>query len=100
MAKKEHSGTSKTRKQAVSRKLETYFVPQMIVTENLDGGKVHVRYICTHQIMSYIGLQECRYLPLPHSIKRDIQPFAADESLERVGSNIIQISEVALCLHI
>ena len=87
MARKSHTGvtkTNKTRKPALSCKIGTYCTARIIATENLTTGTVQVRYISTH--MNYgLSLQECRHLPLPQSVKREIQEqFAVGVSLERV----------------
>ena len=84
--KKGHAGankTGKTRKNHESCKIEQYCLSRMIVTESLKEGKVHVRYISTHTNHD-LGLQECKHLPLPPSIKADIQQFAEGVLLERI----------------
>ena len=73
--KKGHVGpnkTGKTHKHHDSSKIEQYCLSCMIVTETLKEGKVHARYISTHTNHD-LGLQECKHLPLPPSIKGDIQ---------------------------
>ena len=85
--KKGHAGpnkTWKTRKHHESRKIEQYCLSRMIVTEYLKERKVHVRYISTHTNHD-LSLQECKHLPLPPSIKTDIQQqFAEGVPLERI----------------
>ena len=56
----------------------------MIVTENVKNGKVEVRYTATHTNHN-LGLQECKHLPLPLSVKKDIQQqFASGKSVEHI----------------
>ena len=56
----------------------------MIATEYLKEGKVQVRYISTHTNHE-VGIGECKHLPLPHSVRKDIQQqFAAGVSMERI----------------
>lgn len=85
--KKGHTGpskTGKTRKHAVSRKIENFCLARMIAVEHLKEGRVHVRYISSHTNHE-VGIQECRHLPLPQSVKRDIQQqFATGVSLEKI----------------
>ena len=84
--KKGHAGpnkTGKTRKHHESRKIEQYCLSRMIVTEYLKERKVHVRYISTHTNHD-LSLQEYKHLPLPPSIKTDIQQFAEGVPLERI----------------
>ena len=64
--------TGKTRKRVASRKIDTYCTARITATENLVTGKVHVRYLSSHMNHN-LGLQECRYLPLPPSVKKEIQ---------------------------
>ena len=57
---------------------------RMIASENIRQGKVNVRYICTHTNHE-LGLGECRNLPLPQSVRQEIQQqFAAGITLERI----------------
>ena len=85
--KKGHVGpnkTGKTCKHHESRKIEQYCLSCMIVTEYLKERKVHVRYISTHTNHD-LSLQVCKHLPLPPSIKADIQQeFAEGVLLERI----------------
>ena len=84
---KGHAGPNKTgntRKHHNSRKIEQYCFSRMIVTEYLKEGKVHVLYISNHTSHD-LSLQECKHLPLPPSIKADIQQqFAEGVFLERI----------------
>ena len=93
--KKGHAGpnkTGKTRKHE-SRKIEQYCLSRMIVTEYLKERKVHVRYISTHTNHD-LSLQECKHLPLPPSLKTDIQQqFAEGVLLERIiGSKLLKFT--------
>ena len=56
----------------------------MIVTEYLIKGNVYVRYISTHTNRD-LGLEECKYLPLPQSVRKQIQQqFATGISMEQI----------------
>lgn len=67
-----------------TRKLGNFCVARMTATENLENGKVNVVYISSH--CNHVpGIEECKYLPLPPSVKKHIQQqFVAGVSLERI----------------
>lgn len=80
----ERSRASKTRARTMSRKLNSYCVARMIATQYLRSGEVEVHYIAIHTNHS-LDIQECKFLPLPLSVKRDIQEqFALGKPLERI----------------
>ena len=85
--KREHMGpsiTGKSRKHRQSRKLESYCIARMIATEYQSEGRVEVKYISTHTNHE-LTVTECRHLPLPISVRKDIcQQFATGISLERI----------------
>ena len=86
--KKDHNGPSKTRKKqkhAISRKIEKYCMARIIATEYLKTGNVHVRYTCTYTNHD-LGLEECRYLPLPQSVRKDIQQQFATGVSDNIDS--------------
>ena len=56
----------------------------MSATECLESGKVVVRYISTHTNHES-DLTECKHLPLPPSVKKEIQlQFAGGVSMEKI----------------
>jgi len=60
----------------------------MYVKHNQSTGKVELTYICTHTNHS-LGLEECKYLPLPLSVRKEIQEkFAQGVTLERIMDGI------------
>ena len=85
--RKVHSGPNKTGKKrtcGTSRKIEKFCIARMSVTEHLESGKVVVRYISSHTNHES-DLTQCKHLPLPLSVKKEIQQqFAAGVSLERI----------------
>ena len=86
--KKDHTErqnkTRQTRAHSTSRKLATFCLARMAVPEHLKSGRVDIRYISTHTNHE-LGIGECKYLPLPPSVKRDIQQqFAEGKPLERI----------------
>ena len=54
----------------------------MIATEYSDG-RVEVKYYFQHT-NHQLGIGECRNLPLPNSVKKDIQQFAAGITIEKI----------------
>ena len=77
IARKSHTGVTKTNKTRKPVKLEH-------TVQHLTTGTVQVRYISTHMNHG-LSLQEYRHLPLPQSVKREIQEqFAVGVSLERI----------------
>ena len=56
----------------------------MYVKHYQSAGRVEVTYICTHTNHS-LGLEEGKYLPLPQSVRKEIQEkFAQGVTLERI----------------
>ena len=56
----------------------------MIATVCNDSGKVEVKYISEHTNHE-LGVNECRNLPLPNSVKEEIkQQFAAGITIEQI----------------
>ena len=69
---------------------------RMIATENVKQKNVHVRYISTHTNHE-LGIEECKHLPLPQSVRRDIQQqFATGITIER----IIDSKRVFTCTYV
>ena len=69
-----------------SRKLEEYCVARMHVKHFTKPATVEVTYISTHTNHA-VGIQECKYLPLPFSVRKDIQDkFSQGVTLERIMS--------------
>ena len=69
-----------------SRKLQEYCVARMHVKHFTKPASVEVTYISTHTNHA-VGIQECKYLPLPLSVRKDIQEkFAHGVTLERIMS--------------
>lgn len=92
--------TGKTRQRSETRKLESYCLARMTAIEHLSDGSVEVRYISTHTNHDP-GIAECKHLPLPQSIKADVQQqFAAGISLERImdSKSDHTPSETVLCI--
>ena len=57
---------------------------KMYVKHYKSTGRVEVTYICTHTNHS-LGVEECKYLPLPHSVRKEIQEkFAQGVKPERI----------------
>ena len=51
-------------------------------------GRVEVTYICT-QANQILELEECKYLPLPQSVRKEIQEkFAHGITLERIMDGV------------
>ena len=75
-----------------SRKLkDSYCLARMYVKHNQSTGRVEVEYYYTHT-NHLLGLEECKFLPLPLSVRKDIQEkFAQEVTLERImdGSYVI-----------
>ena len=73
------------RKRGQTRKLgNKYCLSRMTATENLKTGAVSLDYICTHTNHD-LDISEAKYLPLPQSIKREVQEkFAKGISIERI----------------
>ena len=56
----------------------------MTATEYYIDGMVEVKY-CSHHTNHQLGVGECRNLPLPNSVKEDIQQqFAAGITIEQI----------------
>ena len=71
-----------------SRKLEDYCLARMHVQHNQTTERVKVTYICAHTNHS-LELEECKYLPLPQSVRKEIQEkFAQGVTLERIMNGI------------
>ena len=70
-----------------SRKLQqSYCVARMHVKHFIKPPSVEVTYISTHTNHA-VGIQECKYLPLPLSVRREIQEkFSGGVTLERIMS--------------
>ena len=68
-----------------SRKLEkSYCLARMHVRHHQPTGQVLVTYISTHTNHS-LGLEECKYIPLSLSVRKEIQEkFAQGVTLERI----------------
>ena len=77
--------TSETRKNSKSsRKLGSYCLARMFVKHHPLTGKVDVIYNSTHTNHS-LGVEECKYIPLPVSVRKEIQEkFAQGITLERI----------------
>ena len=86
-SKRGHSGptkTGKTRKSLHFRKLEDYCTARMTATEHLVNGRVEVKYY-SHHTNHRPDVRECRNLPLPTSVKEDIQQqFAAGTTIAQI----------------
>lgn len=70
-----------------SRKLqESYCIARMHVKHFSKPESVEVSYISTHTNHA-VGIQECKYLPLPLSLRKEIQEkFSQGVTLERIMS--------------
>ena len=69
--------------------MEDYCLARMYVKHHQATGRVEVTYICTHTNHS-LGLKEFKYLPLPHSVRKEIQEkFAQGVTLERIMDGIL-----------
>ena len=67
-----------------SRKLENYCTARMTATEYYIDGMVEVKYYSYHT-NHQLGVGECRNLPLPNSVKEDIQQqFVAGITIEQI----------------
>lgn len=56
----------------------------MVAKTYLRSGKVEVRYVASHT-NHHLNIQECKYLPLPPSVKDDIQQqFATGKPIEQI----------------
>ena len=76
--------TGKTRKSKHSRKLNDSCTARMIAIVCNSTDKVEVKYISSHTNHE-LGLDECKNLPLPNSVKEEIrQQHAAGISIERI----------------
>ena len=63
--------------------MENYCTARMIATEYSDG-RVEVKY-CFQHTNHQLGIDECRNLLLPNSVKKDIQQqFAAGITIEKI----------------
>ena len=61
---------------------------RMYVKHYQSTGRVEVTYICTHR-NHLLGLEECKYLPLPQSVQKEIQEkFAQGVTLERIMDGV------------
>ena len=71
--------TTQKRKRAGSRKMgsESYCLASISVTKHMESGKVVASYIATHT-NHQITLEECKHLPLPRSIKTEVQTMLAN----------------------
>ena len=77
---------TKQKRQSIkgSRKLEDYCLARMYVKHYQSTRRVEVTYICTHT-NHLLGLEECKYLPLPQSVRKEMQEkFAQGVTLERI----------------
>ena len=64
--------------------MEDYCLARMYVKHCRATGSVEVTYTCTHTNYS-LGLEECKYLPLPLSVRKEVQEkFAQGVTLERI----------------
>ena len=84
------SSPEKQNRQSVkgSRKLEDYCLARMYVKHYQSTGRVEVTYICTHT-NHLPGLEECKYLPLPQFVRKEIQEkFAQGVTLERIMDGV------------
>ena len=77
--------TPATRKTKGSRKLEGgSCIARMMVSENKQTGVVTIDYVSTHTGHKP-SLDECKYLPLPTSLRREVQEkFSAGVTVERI----------------
>ena len=77
--------SNQTRKHTQTRKLgEKYCLARMTATKNLKTGTVSLQYIATHTNHE-LSLAETKHLPLPQSLKKEVQDkFAKGISLERI----------------
>ena len=101
-SKRGHSGptkTGKTRKSKHSRKLEDYCTARMTATEYHVDGRVEVRYY-SHHTNHQPDVRECRNLPLPSSVKEDIQQqFAAGITVEQIVDSTLIFVQY-MCMYI
>lgn len=80
--------TGQVRKHVGTRKLGNFCISRIMATEYLETGRVNVTYISSHT-NHLLGIKECKYLPLPPSVKKYIQQqFAAGVTLDRVINGI------------
>ena len=64
--------------------MDNFCTARMIATVHNTTGRVEVKYIQSHTNHE-LGVSEYRNLPLPNSIKEDIQQqFAAGITIERI----------------
>ena len=76
---------SKPREHTASRKLNDYCIARMTVKEYLRSEQMEVQYITTHT-NHQLGIGECKYLPLPLSVKEEIQQHSAiGKTMEKNG---------------
>lgn len=69
------------------------------MSENIQTGVVTVEYMSTHTGHKP-SLEECRYLPLPTSLRREVQEkFAAGVTLERIMDGKCLRYDVTVLLH-
>ena len=90
--------TPATRKSSGSRKLDGACIARMMLSEDIQTGAVTVEYISTHTGHKP-SLDECKYLPLPTSLRQEVQDkFASGVTLERImdGNYNIAVSNVYL----
>ena len=74
----------KTRVCSASRKLDNYCISRIVATEEVKSEKVEAYYISTHTNHT-LGIDECKHLPLPPSVKTNIQQeFVTGKSLEKI----------------
>lgn len=64
--------TEQTRAGRMSCKINNYCISRIVATEELKSEKVEVYYISTHTDHT-LGIDECKHLPLPPSVKAGIQ---------------------------
>ena len=67
-----HRHQGKKRSNRGSQKLQEYCVARMHVKHFTKPASVEVTYISTHTNHA-VGIQECKYLPLPLAVSKDIQ---------------------------
>ncbi len=56
---------------------DSYCLSSISVTEHMESGKVVANYVATHS-NHQIFLNECKHLPLPHSVKTEVQTMLAN----------------------
>lgn len=88
----------------LTRKIEEGFcLARLTATENVHTGAVTVSYISTHTSHE-LNLSECKYLPLPRSVRQDVQEMLSKNIRmekvldgERIKGELQHITAAVLC---